>query len=127
MKAKTLLVTIIFLSAAAALFADHATIIRSTVEYPPLKVLADEDIKTFFVDAGLESDHLQYLDLEIQQIPWQVRQEIDTYILDNIWELEELIEEALENRVVPNSGRVGYITIGSFRWRQANIVASGSN
>ena len=127
MRAKMLLVTMIFLSVTAVLFANHATIVRTTVEYPPVKVLADEDIKTFFEDLGLDTANLEYLDLEIYQIPWQAREEIDGLIMENMADLEELVELALEERVVPNSGRVGYMTIGSFKWRQATLLASAGN
>ena len=79
--------------------------------------MADDDIKEYFVDLGFDEQNLDWLDLEIFQIPWQVREEIDSLIAANIADIEDLVQTAIEVRVVPNSGREGYLQFGSYKWR----------
>ena len=113
MRVKMLLTAIIFLCGTATLFANHAEIVRSTVEYPLVKVLADDDIQTLFTDLGLDEENLGFLDWSMHQIPWDVRAEIDSLISENIDDVEDLVHTAMKARVVPESGRQGFIMIGS--------------
>ena len=117
LKTKVLLFSIILLCSVTLLFAGDYSLVRTTVDYPAVKVMADDDIKEYFVDLGFDEQNLDWLDLEIFQIPWQVREEIDSLIAANIADIEDLVQTAIEVRVVPNSGREGYLQLGSYEWR----------
>lgn len=89
---------------------------RTTVEYPPVEVLATEDIKTFFTDQGLDDDDLIFLGLQVEQIPWDVRETIDAIVEENIDDVETLVQDALDTRAGEDTGREGFLTLGSYRW-----------
>ena len=99
----------------AMMVGAQSTLVSGQVDVV-VRVYPSEDIATFLTDLGLDEASVVYLSWNTSQIPWDVRNEIDTYITENRFDIESLVKDSLEDRLVPNDSRTAYMEIGSSRW-----------
>ena len=99
----------------AMMIGAESTLVSGQVDVV-VRVYPGEDIETFFSDLGLDEASLDYLSWNTSQIPWDVKEEIDTFVAENRSDIESLVQESLEDRLVPGDSRTAFMEIGSNRW-----------